>query len=124
MIGGSYGGAIQLATAAVDHRVDALVPMITWNDLSYALAPNNATRAGASDPGAFKWQWANGFYLDGESQPLTDVEPRPVPVDTSAVRTSRPRPATPSDAQLRPLPGGPRRPRCSTTRTASRPCRT
>lgn len=72
MIGGSYGGAIQLATAAVDHRVDALVPMITWNDLAYALAPNNTTRAG-SVPGAFKWQWANGFYLIGESQPLTEV---------------------------------------------------
>ncbi|MCT9076663.1 CocE/NonD family hydrolase [Streptomyces fulvoviolaceus] len=68
MIGGSYGGAIQLATAAVDHRVDALVPMITWNDLAYSLDPNNTA---GSVPGAFKWQWANGFYLIGESQPLT-----------------------------------------------------
>ncbi|WP_390897451.1 CocE/NonD family hydrolase [Streptomyces justiciae] len=70
MIGGSYGGAIQLATAAVDHRVDAIVPMITWNDLAYSLDPNNAARA---VPGAFKWQWTNGFYLIGESQPLTTV---------------------------------------------------
>ncbi|MFD3836536.1 CocE/NonD family hydrolase [Streptomyces sp. NPDC058642] len=70
MIGGSYGGAIQLATAAVDHRVDALVPLITWNDLAYSLDPNNAGAHGAV-PGAFKWQWANGFYLIGESQPLT-----------------------------------------------------
>ncbi|WTE66949.1 CocE/NonD family hydrolase [Streptomyces sp. NBC_01615] len=70
MIGGSYGGAVQMATAAVDHRIDALVPLITWNDLAYALDPNNA--AGARDvPGAYKWQWANGFYLIGESQPLT-----------------------------------------------------
>ncbi|WP_328307958.1 CocE/NonD family hydrolase [Streptomyces sp. NBC_00442] len=69
MIGGSYGGAIQMATAAVDHRVDALVPMITWNDLSYALDPNNA--ADRTVPGAFKWQWTNGFYLIGESQPIT-----------------------------------------------------
>lgn len=68
MIGGSYGGAIQLATAAVDHRVDALVPMITWNDLSYSLAPNNASDR--SVPGAAKWQWMNGFYLMGEGQPL------------------------------------------------------
>ncbi|MFJ6573152.1 CocE/NonD family hydrolase [Streptomyces sp. NPDC091292] len=68
MIGGSYGGAIQLATAAVDHRVDALVPMITWNDLAYSLDPNNA--ADRSVPGAFKWQWTNGFYLIGEGQPL------------------------------------------------------
>lgn len=67
MIGGSYGGAIQMATAAVDHRVDALVPLITWNDLAYSLDPNGADR---STPGAFKWQWANGFYLIGEGQPL------------------------------------------------------
>ncbi|MCX5400925.1 CocE/NonD family hydrolase [Streptomyces sp. NBC_00102] len=72
MIGGSYGGAVQLATASVDHRVDALVPLITWNDLGYALAPNNIT--GDTDasraPGVFKWQWTNGFYLMGEGQPL------------------------------------------------------
>ncbi|MFD7323026.1 CocE/NonD family hydrolase [Streptomyces sp. NPDC059875] len=67
MIGGSYGGAIQLATASVDPRLDALVPLITWNDLAYSLAPNGADRA---TPGVFKWQWANGFYLMGEGQPL------------------------------------------------------
>jgi dienelactone hydrolase len=72
MIGGSYGGAIQLATAAVDHRVDALVPLITWNDLAYSLDPNNAVGEGGwTVPGAFKWQWANSFYLTGETQPLT-----------------------------------------------------
>jgi putative CocE/NonD family hydrolase len=70
MIGGSYGGAIQLATAAVDHRVDALVPMVTWNDLAYSLDPNNAV-GGGSVPGAFKWRWTNGFYLMGERRPLT-----------------------------------------------------
>ncbi|MEU1116447.1 MULTISPECIES: CocE/NonD family hydrolase [unclassified Streptomyces] len=68
MIGGSYGGAVQMATAAVDHRVDALVPMITWNDLAYSLDPNNA--ADRDVPGAAKWQWMNGFYLIGEGQPL------------------------------------------------------
>ncbi|WP_411080475.1 CocE/NonD family hydrolase [Streptomyces sp. cmx-18-6] len=73
MIGGSYGGAIQLATASVDPRVDALVPLITWNDLAYALAPNNTgARTGVTSdtPGVFKWQWTNGFYLIGEGQPL------------------------------------------------------
>ncbi|MZF84485.1 CocE/NonD family hydrolase [Streptomyces sp. SID5643] len=69
MIGGSYGGAVQLATAAVDHRLDALVPMITWNDLAYSLDPNNAVGS-SGVPGAFKWQWTNGFYLIGEGQPL------------------------------------------------------
>ena len=73
MIGGSYGGAIQMATAAVDPRVDALVPLITWNDLGYALAPNNtgAARGASSDTaGVFKWQWTNGFYLMGEGQTI------------------------------------------------------
>lgn len=73
MIGGSYGGAVQMATAAVDRRVDALVPLITWNDLGYALAPNNTgARAGVSSdtPGVFKWQWTNGFYLIGEGQTI------------------------------------------------------
>ncbi|MZF54653.1 CocE/NonD family hydrolase [Streptomyces sp. SID5594] len=73
MIGGSYGGAIQLATASTDPRVDALVPLITWNDLAYALAPTNTgARTGVTSdtPGVFKWQWTNGFYLIGEGQPL------------------------------------------------------
>lgn len=76
MIGGSYGGAIQMATAAVDRRVDALVPLITWNDLAYALAPNNAgTRKGVSSDtaGVFKWQWTNGFYLMGEGQTILNA---------------------------------------------------
>ncbi|WP_244420153.1 CocE/NonD family hydrolase [Streptomyces hygroscopicus] len=73
MIGGSYGGAVQLATASADHRLDALVPLITWNDLSYSLDPNNAGRTrGVTGPlpGAYKWQWTNGFFLIGEAQGL------------------------------------------------------
>lgn len=81
MIGGSYGGAVQMATAAVDHRVDALVPLITWNDLAYSLDPNNT--AGAPQvPGAFKWQWTNGFYLIGESRPLTTANLDPTRVNS------------------------------------------
>ncbi|MEV6957918.1 CocE/NonD family hydrolase [Streptomyces sp. NPDC051207] len=82
MIGGSYGGAVQLATAAVDRRVDALVPMITWHDLAYSLVPNNAV-GGEDVPGAFKWQWANAFYLMGEGQPL--LEPSLDPSRINAV---------------------------------------
>src|SRR3954452_3158127 len=41
MIGGSYGGQIQFAIAGIDRRLDAIVPQITWNDLSYSLGPNN-----------------------------------------------------------------------------------
>ncbi len=42
MIGGSYGGEVQFAAAEQDPRLDTIVPIITWNDLTYSLAPNNA----------------------------------------------------------------------------------
>ncbi|MFJ3616873.1 CocE/NonD family hydrolase [Streptomyces iakyrus] len=83
MIGGSYGGAVQLATAAVDHRLDALVPMITWNDLAYSLDPNNAA-GGTGVPGVFKWQWTNGFYLIGEGQPLLEPSLDPSRINSLA----------------------------------------
>lgn len=75
MIGGSYGGAIQMATASADHRIDALVPFITWNDLGYSLAPNHTGQrpgSGVSSdiPGVHKFQWTNGFFALGEAQGL------------------------------------------------------
>ncbi|MFC7303290.1 CocE/NonD family hydrolase [Streptomyces monticola] len=75
MIGGSYGGAVQMATASQDQRVDALVPMITWHDLAYSLDPNNTARTtptgvSSDTPGAYKYQWTNGFFLIGEAQGL------------------------------------------------------
>ena len=44
--GGSYGGALALLLAGYDPRVDALAPMITWNDLGQALFPNAAAAPG------------------------------------------------------------------------------
>lgn len=42
MVGGSYGGGIQLAVAGTpDRRVDAIVPSIAWNTLNASLYPNN-----------------------------------------------------------------------------------
>lgn len=50
MIGVSYGGEVQFATASFG-RVDTIVPQITWNDLSYSLAPSNTAQLRtASDP--------------------------------------------------------------------------
>lgn len=46
MVGPSYGGGIQLVTAATDHRVDAIVPTIAWNTLGSALDPNGAFKSG------------------------------------------------------------------------------
>ena len=49
--GGSYGGALSLMLAGTDPRVDAVVPLITWNDLSQALFPNaQATPADLAAP--------------------------------------------------------------------------
>ncbi len=49
MVGGSYGGGIQLVTAAIDCRVDAIVPIIAWHSLGTSLYKD----------GTFKQGWAN-----------------------------------------------------------------
>jgi ABC-2 type transport system ATP-binding protein len=54
-VGGSYGGALALMLAGQDQRVDAIVPQITWNDLSQALIPG----------GVFKKAWAGYFFGNG-----------------------------------------------------------
>ncbi|CAN1568964.1 Xaa-Pro dipeptidyl-peptidase-like domain containing protein [Mycobacteriaceae bacterium] len=41
MVGGSYGGGIQLTAAATDPRIDAIVPDIAWNSLNSSLYPDN-----------------------------------------------------------------------------------
>ena len=46
MAGFSYGGGIQLTTAAIDCRVDAIVPGIAWNSLEYSLFPNKTAKSG------------------------------------------------------------------------------
>jgi ABC-2 type transport system ATP-binding protein len=63
VVGGSYGGALALMLAGQDQRVDAIVPMITWNDLSRAFLPE-ATGRGPED-GVFKKQWAGLFFGSG-----------------------------------------------------------
>ncbi|MET0134933.1 MAG: alpha/beta fold hydrolase, partial [Kibdelosporangium sp.] len=72
--GGSYGGSISLLTAGTDKRIDALVPVITYNDLSQAFVPNSATTGQVSDSpaanafaaeGVFKRSWAGVFFASG-----------------------------------------------------------
>jgi fermentation-respiration switch protein FrsA (DUF1100 family) len=68
MVGGSYGGGIQFAAASVDPRIDTIVPLITWNDLSYSLGPNNTAQTvgvSSSTPGAIKLSWGLLFSADG-----------------------------------------------------------
>ncbi|MCW2682224.1 MAG: peptidase [Blastococcus sp.] len=87
MVGGSYGGQIQFAAAAVEkaagtNRLDAIVPQITWNDLSYSLAPENSSipkgtaRSGSvssTRTGLFKYQWAGLFTTLGVANGVEDL---------------------------------------------------
>ncbi|GAB1512369.1 alpha/beta fold hydrolase [Actinophytocola sp. KF-1] len=73
--GGSYGGSLSLLLAGTDKRVDALVPTITYNDLSQALLPNSATTGDTvpgtpaanafAENGVFKRSWAGIFFASG-----------------------------------------------------------
>ena len=51
MMGGSYGGGIQMTT--VDPRIKSIVPSIAWNSLNDSLYPTNV----------FKTAWANTLAL-------------------------------------------------------------
>jgi ABC-2 type transport system ATP-binding protein len=42
MVGGSYGGAVQLGVAGTDPRVKAIVPGITWNSLLDSFYPSGS----------------------------------------------------------------------------------
>lgn len=46
MVGFSYGGGIQLTTAAIDCRVDALVPGLAWHSLETSLYKAETVKAG------------------------------------------------------------------------------
>jgi putative CocE/NonD family hydrolase len=79
MIGASYGGEVQFAAADVDPRIDAIVPIITWNNLGYSLAPNDADLTGntlnSGTPGITKEEWLQDFVLIGQTGPI--VSPLP-----------------------------------------------
>ena len=80
MIGGSYGGQVQYAVAMQDKRVDALIPIITWNDLSYSLAPNNTDfRRGVTyrTPGVHKRLWTDLFFGAGIIDGVNDAQVDP-----------------------------------------------
>ncbi|MGZ4704338.1 MAG: CocE/NonD family hydrolase [Acidimicrobiales bacterium] len=49
MVGGSYGGGIQLITAAIDCRVDSIVPIVAWHSLQTSLFKADTVKSGWSD---------------------------------------------------------------------------
>lgn len=46
MVGGSYGGGIQLTLASIDCRLEAIAPGIAWHSLVTSLYPNETVKTG------------------------------------------------------------------------------
>ncbi|HEY6319211.1 MAG TPA: CocE/NonD family hydrolase [Acidimicrobiia bacterium] len=61
MVGGSYGGGIQLVLAAIDCRVDAIVPTIAWHSLASSLFKADTAKQGWGDE---LYSAATGRQLD------------------------------------------------------------
>ena len=94
-IGGSYGGGMSMALAALKNRVvnldyslspwtspmgkpmriAAAAPIVPWTDLAYSLAPNGSTLDYVADapyrgrPGVEKASFVSGLYLSGLGAP-------------------------------------------------------
>src|SRR4051812_9381681 len=62
VVGGSYGGGLALLLAGQDSRVDAIVPSITWNDLTKVFLPQSADTTAT---GVFKKGWAGLYFGNG-----------------------------------------------------------
>jgi ABC-2 type transport system ATP-binding protein len=74
--GASYGGGLALLGAAYDHRIDAIVPQITWSSLTSALFPSqsgvyeNPTPAATPQygtTGVYKKLWTGLLFSAGAS---------------------------------------------------------
>jgi ABC-2 type transport system ATP-binding protein len=86
MVGASYGGGIQLVTAAIDPRVDAIVPTIAWNRLNSSLYKAEA----------FKSSW--GTLLSAAlTFTFARTNPRILPAAVWGLLSST---VTPADQQL------------------------
>ncbi|WP_298798918.1 alpha/beta fold hydrolase [uncultured Pseudonocardia sp.] len=98
--GGSYGGALSLLLAGYDKRVDAIAPVITWNDLNQALfpqtaaaavAPETTPAAGAFAPGGvFKRGWAGIFFSAGAGPSAGARDTAPTTAPTAAPTAAPP----------------------------------
>lgn len=84
--GVSYGGALSMLLAGSDPRVDAIAPMMTYNDLAGALLPNSASSEplpagtaahGTFGPdGVFKQAWAGLLFATGSRGSARSETPR------------------------------------------------
>jgi ABC-2 type transport system ATP-binding protein len=62
MAGGSYGGGIQLVTAGIDTRLDAIAPDIAWHSLETSLYQDRTFKSG----------WGTLLYLSGKARGRLD----------------------------------------------------
>ncbi len=116
--GASYGGALALMAAGYDDRVDAIVPVITWNDLGRAFFPQDAAARGGSAAvvpavGVFKQRWASLFFTSALAQAGHAARAGTLHAGAGAGPASGPAPTGSSAA------GSP--PTCAASWTAPRP---
>lgn len=95
MTGASYGGGIQLVSAASDPRIDAIVPAIAWNTLNTAQYKNDA----------FKSSWA--AILTAGITLFTRPNPAILPATIYGLLTGR-QTAAEQERLAQLGPGGPR----------------
>lgn len=76
MIGASYGGAVQFSAASQDTRIDALVPISTFNDLEKSLLPNYADGPDRA-PGVAKTTWGLGLLATGQLAMINNFQADP-----------------------------------------------
>ena len=82
MAGGSYGGGIQLVTAALDRRIDVIVPDIAWHSLITSLYKQQTIKLGWStvlytlgkSAGRLDPLIGDSYMAGLEGQPLTPAE--------------------------------------------------
>jgi ABC-2 type transport system ATP-binding protein len=96
VVGASYGGALALMLAGADHRVDAVVPSITWNNLRQALFPQFITDTPQTTPagvqpiagaGVFKRQWT-ALLLGASATGGSSASAGPPPVGATPTGTA------------------------------------
>ncbi len=95
VVGASYGGALALMLAGTDHRVDSVVPSITWNDLRQALFPQFATSGPQLTPagstptggtGVFKRQWTAVLLGASAGRAPAGTAPTPAPASPAGAK--------------------------------------
>nr|WP_233600309.1 alpha/beta fold hydrolase [Micromonospora sp. M71_S20] len=124
VVGGSYGGGLALLLAAQDQRVDAIVPMITWNDLSRSFLPESTGKEPTE--GVFKSGWGRPLLRRRRQRRLRGRPGSPGPAPPSP-RGRPPPPAPPSRGRApvrapdrgAPPPGPPTRPAAGSPPTSA-----